>query len=162
MRKNILLTLTLLMLSLTAFAQDWSGRVYQCTQSDELRMQMVKEMTSDPDFEKMDMQERTIMAQIVSCIDVKFALKFKKDNKVTQSAYITLNEEKMKQNGIPSIMTTVFKDAIRGMQDDMKSTDTYSFKPGILVIGEDEYTIVEDGKKIVTKQDNITLTFVRK
>lgn len=162
MKKNLILTMGLFMLSLCAVAQDWTGRVYQCTQSDQIRLQMVNEMKSDPDFDKMDDTEKTYTAMLIGCIDVKLALKFKKDNKVTQSAYITLNEEKMKQAGIPSMLNEPFKQMIRGMQDDMKETFTYSFKPGILVIDGDEYAILEDGKKLSTTLNDVKLTFVRK
>ena len=162
MKKNVFLTLMLLTLSLSAMAQDWTGRVYQCNQSDELRMQMVNEMKSDPDFEKMGETEKTYMAMLIGCIDVKVAMKFKKDKKVTTSFYITLNEAKMKQNNIPSLLFEPFKEMIRDMQSDMKETTDYSFKDGKVIINDTPFTILDGEKKLTSKEDGITLTFIRK
>ena len=162
MKKNVYLSLLLLTLSLSAAAQDWNGRVYQCNQSDDLRMQMVKEMTSDPDFEKMSLQERTMTSQLIGCIDVKMAMKFKKDSKVTTSFYITLNEAKMKQNNIPSILYEPFKEMIRSMQADMKETTDYKFMDGKVIIGDEAFGILDGEKKLTATEDDITLTFIRK
>ena len=162
MKKFLLLTVTLLSLSLSAMAQEWIGRVYECTDTEMLRAQMVAEMKADPDFQSMGYMEKQMVSTVIDLMKMKMTLKFKKDNKVTTSVSVSLDNEKTKL--IPGIadMREAFNDMARELAQGMNSTDTYTIKGNTVEIDETPFTILEDGKKLRISEEGITLTFVRK
>lgn len=162
MRKILLLTLTLMSLSLSTLAQDWTGRVYECTDSEMLREQLTREMKSDPDFQNMGFMEKQMISTVINCMKLKMTMKFKKDNKVTTSASVSLDSEKTKL--IPGIadLREAFDEMARDMAKSMNSTDTYSISGKAVEIDGTKFNILEDGKKLQVSEEGFTLTFVRK
>ncbi len=162
MKKTLFLTLTLLTLSLSAMAQDWTGRVYECNDSEMLREQITAEMKSDPEFQSMGFMEKQLYSTIINCMKMKLTMKFKKDQKVTTSASITLDSEKTKMVPGFADMRDAFNEAAREMAKDFNSTDTYEVKGKTVDVDGTAFQILEDGKKLQASEDGITLTFVRK
>ena len=147
MKKTLFLTLTLLTLSLSAMAQDWTGRVYECNDSEMLREQITAETKADPEFQSMGFMEKQLYSTIINCMKMKLTLKFKKDQKVTTSASITLDSEKTKMVPGFADLRDAFNEAAREMAKDFNSTDTYEVKGKTVVIDGGEFQILEDGKK---------------
>lgn len=162
MKKTLFLTLTLLTLSLSAMAQDWTGRVYECNDSEMLREQITAQTKADPEFQSMGFMEKQLYSTIINCMKMKLTLKFKKDQKVTTSASITLDSEKTKMVSGFADMRDAFNEAAREMAKDFNSTDTYEVKGKTVDVDGTEFQILEDGKKLQASEDGITLTFVRK
>lgn len=162
MKKFFLLTVTLLSLSLSLVAQDWTGRVYECNDSEMLREQMTAQMKNDPDFQNMGFMEKQMVSTVVNCMKLKLIMKFKKDNKVTTSGSVSLDSEKTKL--IPGFvdLREAFDEMAREMAKEFNSNDTYSIKGNVLEVTGTKFTILEDGKKFSVSEDGITLTFTRK
>lgn len=162
MKKFFLLTLTLLFLSLNSMAQEWTGRVYECTDTEMLREQMVTQMKTDPDFQSMGYMEKQMVSTVIDLMKMKMSLKFKKDNKVTTSVSVSLDNEKTKL--IPGIadLREAFNEMARDLAQSMNSTDPYTLKGNTVEIDGTPFTILEDGKKLQVSEEGITLTFVRK
>ena len=162
MKKFFLLTLTLLSLSLNSMAQEWTGRVYECTDTEMLREQMVTQMKTDPDFQSMGYMEKQMVSTVIDLMKMKMSLKFKKDNKVTTSVSVSLDNEKTKL--IPGIadLREAFNEMARDLAQSMNSTDPYTIKGNTVEIDGTPFTILEDGKKLQVSEEGITLTFVRK
>ena len=162
MKKFFLLTLTLLSLSLNSMAQEWTGRVYECTDTEVLREQMVTQMKTDPDFQSMGYMEKQMVSTVIDLMKMKMSLKFKKDNKVTTSVSVSLDNEKTKL--IPGIadLREAFNEMARDLAQSMNSTDPYTLKGNTVEIDGTPFTILEDGKKLQVSEEGITLTFVRK
>jgi hypothetical protein len=162
MKKTLFLTLTLLTLSLSAMAQDWTGRVYECNDSEMLREQMMTQMKTDPDFQSMGFMEKQLISSVINCMKLKLTMKFKKENKVTTSASVTLDSEKTKM--IPGFadLREAIDEMARDMAKDFNSNDTYEVKGKTLDVDGSKFTILEDGKKIQMSEEGITLTFTRK
>ncbi len=162
MKKTLFLTLTLLTLSLSAMAQDWTGRVYECNDSEMLREQMMAQMKTDPDFQSMGFMEKQLISSVINCMKLKLTMKFKKENKVTTSASVTLDSEKTKM--IPGFadLREAIDEMARDMAKDFNSNDTYEVKGKTLDVDGSKFTILEDGKKIQMSEEGITLTFTRK
>lgn len=149
--------------TLCSWAQDWNGRVYMCSQEEELRQYMIAEITSDPEFESQSFEEKQFMSTFLNCIDVKLGMKFKKDNKVTTSFYLSLNNSRFSKSGIPAFAREELNRQIQQMSSDMKDTSTYSIDGKVLTIGDEQYTISDDEKELtVTDEDGLVLTFKRK
>ena len=162
MKKTLFLTLTLLTLSLSAMAQDWTGRVYECNDSEMLREQITAETKADPEFQSMGFMEKQLISSVINCMKLKLTMKFKKENKVTTSASVTLDSEKTKM--IPGFadLREAIDEMARDMAKDFNSNDTYEVKGKTLDVDGSKFTILEDGKKIQMSEEGITLTFTRK
>ncbi len=162
MKKTPFLTLTLLTLSLSAMAQDWTGRVYECNDSELLREQMTAQMKTDPDFQSMGFMEKQLISSVINCMKLKLTMKFKKENKVSTSGSVSLDPEKTKL--IPGFadLREVFDETAREMAKDFNSNDTYTISGKTLDVDGSKFTILEDGKKIQMSEEGITLTFTRK
>ncbi|MCR4613276.1 MAG: hypothetical protein K5778_04665 [Bacteroidaceae bacterium] len=162
MKKFFLIALTLMSLSLSALAQDWTGRVYECNDSELLREQMTAQMKADPEFQSMDYMEKQLVSTVINCMKLKMTLKFKKDQKVTTTASVTLDTEKTKL--IPGIadLREAFDEMARDMAKSMNSTDSYTIKGKTVEIDGSAFNILADGKQLQVSEDGVTLTFVRK
>lgn len=162
MKKFLLITVTLLSLSLSAMAQDWTGRVYECNDSEMLREQMMAQMKTDPDFQSMGFMEKQLISSVINCMKLKLTMKFKKDNKVSTSGSVSLDPEKTKL--IPGFadLREAIDEMARDMAKDFNSNDTYTISGKTLDVDGSKFTILEDGKKIQMSEEGITLTFTRK
>ena len=161
MKRNLFSILCFLCV-LCAQAQDWNGRVYMCTQTDDLRQYIITQMTSDPDYEQMGYEEKQFMSILFNCMDVKMGMKFKKDNKVTTSFYLSLNSSRFSQSGMPAFARDEINRQIQQMQSDMKETSSYSVSGKTLTIDGDEFAISDDEKEYSIQEGDVTLTFKRK
>lgn len=162
MKKFFLIALTLISLSLSALAQDWTGRVYECNDSEMLREQMMAQMKTDPDFQSMGFTEKQLISSVINCMKLKLTMKFKKDNKVSTSGSVSLDSEKTKL--IPGFadLREVFDETAREMAKEFNSTDTYTIKGNVVDIDGSAFKILADGKQLQVSDEGVTLTFVRK
>lgn len=162
MKRNFFLILALLSLSLCVEAQDWTGRIYDCSDTEMLREQISKQMKADPEFQEMGFMEKQMVSTIISCMKLKMTMKFKKDNKVVTTASVTLDSEKLRL--VPGIneLREVFDEAARDMAKSMNSTDTYKVNGNTVDIGDAKFAISDGEKRLSLSEDGITLSFVRK
>ena len=123
---------------------------------------MMAQMKTDPDFQSMGFMEKQLISSVINCMKLKLTMKFKKENKVTTSASVTLDSEKTKM--IPGFadLREAIDEMARDMAKDFNSNDTYEVKGKTLDVDGSKFTILEDGKKIQMSEEGITLTFTRK